>query len=177
MLIPYKSCLEKCIDMKFNDLKEKHLKLKRTQWQLREKLQNNAHDLFREYSESLSLPSDTWQDAQGNAHPYVEVGIWKEPGEFELTPFPRLPMDEDYLLNFVICTTLDDSPVTGGYRQGISISLWYDKSVLRAAVGSGDDTAYFQVSPQPGGFFEVCAAIKALINTAMVRATPSAILA
>lgn len=176
MLIPYKNCLEKCIDMKFNDLKEKHLKLKRTQWQLRERLQNNACDLFREYSESLSLPSDTWQDAQGNSYPYVEIGIWKEPGEFELTPFPRLPMDENYLLNFVISTTLDDSPVTGGYRQGISISLWYDQSVLRAAVGSGDDIVHLQVSPQPGGFFEVCAAIKALINKAMVRATPSAVI-
>jgi len=176
MLIPYKNCLEKCIDMKFNDLKEKHLQLKRTQSQLREKLQNNACDLSREYAESLSLPSATWKDAQGNEYPYVEIGVWKNPGEFEPTPFPRLPMDENYILNFVIATTLDDSPVTGGYRHGVSVALYYDRTVLCASVGSGDDIALFTVSPNPGGYFEVCAAIKALINTSIVRATPQAVI-
>ncbi|MGQ6402850.1 hypothetical protein [Serratia marcescens] len=164
------------MDMKFNDLKEKHLQLKRTQWQLREKLQNNACDLFREYVESLSLPSATWKDAQGKEYPYVEIGIWKNPGEFDPTPFPRLQVDDNHRLFFVIATTLDDSPTTGGYRQGISISLWYEQSILLAAVGSGDDTVLLQVSPQPGGYFEVCAAIKALISTAIVRATPNAVI-
>ncbi|EMQ2080979.1 Uncharacterised protein [Yersinia enterocolitica] len=176
MLIPHKNFLEKCMDMKFNDLKEKHLKLKRAQWQLREKLQSKACDLFHEYSESLSLPSETWQDSQGNFHPYVKIGVWTNPRKFESTPFPGLQMDEEYRLNFVISTTLDDSPMTGGYQHGVSISLWYDHVVLYAAVGGGDDTIILQVSPLPGGFLEVCAAIKALIDTAIARATPSAII-
>ncbi|MGQ5735323.1 hypothetical protein ACUNI2_26540 [Serratia sp. IR-2025] len=164
------------MDMTFNDLKEKHLKLRQTQWQLREKLQDKACDLVREYSESLSLPSDVWKDSEGNDYPYVEIGVWKKPGEFEPTPFPRLPMDENYILNFVISTTLDDSPVTGGHRHGVSVALYYDHVVLCASVGSGDDVALFTVSPKPGGFFEVCAAIKALINTSIVRATPKAVI-
>ncbi|MGB8665629.1 MAG: hypothetical protein WCD24_12900 [Serratia inhibens] len=164
------------MDMTFNDLKEKHLKLRQTQWQLREKLQDKACDLVREYSESLSLPSDVWKDSEGNDYPYVEIGVWKKPGEFEPTPFPRLPMDENYILNFVISTTLDDSPVTGGHRHGVSVALYYDHVVLCASVGSGDDIALFTVSPKPGGFFEVCAAIKALINTSIVRATPKAVI-
>lgn len=158
----------------FNDLKEKHLKLGQTQWKLREKLQGKACELVREYSESLSLPSDVWKDSEGNEHPYVEIGVWKKPGEFESVSLPRLPMDENYTLNFVISTTLDDSPLTGGHRHGVSVALHYDNVVLCASVGSGDDTAYFNVSPNPGGFYEVCGAIKALINTAIVRATPKA---
>lgn len=85
-------------------------------------------------------------------------------------------MDDEYVLNFVIATTLDDSPLTGGYRHGISVSLFYQGVTLYASVGSGDDVATFMVSPSDGGFYEVCAAIKQLISIAIDRATPSAII-
>ncbi|MCZ4675970.1 hypothetical protein O4O00_16450 [Citrobacter sedlakii] len=160
------------MEMTFNDLKEKHLNLIKSQWKLREKLQDKASELLREYTESLSLPSDVWTDSQGRVHPYVEIGVWVGSGKFEATPLPRLQMDENYSLNFVIATTLDDSPMTGGYRHGVSISLRYEGVFLYASVGSGDDIVHLQVSSKPGGFFEVCAAVKQLISIGIDRATP-----
>lgn len=176
MLIPFNNCLVNSMEMTFNDLKVKHLKLIETQWQLRERLQDKAGDLLREYAESLSLPAGSWTDSRGKEHPYVEIGVWSAPGKFEVTPLPRLQMDENYSLNFVVATTLDDSPMTGGHRQGVSVSLRYEHVCLHVSIGSGDDTVHLQVSPKPGGFFEVCAAIKQLINIAIDRATPSAVL-
>ncbi|SMG37377.1 hypothetical protein [Cedecea sp. NFIX57] len=176
MLIPYKNCLVGGMETTFNDLKEKHLKLIETQWKLRERLQDNAGDLLREYAESLYLPATSWTDSQGKVHPYVEIGTWSAPNKFEAIPLPRLQMDENYSLNFVIATTLDDSPMTGGHRHGVSISLRYEHVFLYASIGSGEDTMQLQVSPKPGGFFEVCAAIKQLINISIDRATPAAVL-
>ncbi|WP_440863073.1 hypothetical protein [Symbiopectobacterium purcellii] len=176
MLIPFKNCLVGGMETTFNDLKEKHLKLIETQWCLREHLQDKAGDLLREYAESLSLPATSWTDSQGKAHPYVETGVWSSPGKFEATPLLRLQMDANYSLNFVIATTLDDSPMTGGYRHGVSVSLRYEHVALYAFIGSGDDTVQLQVSPKPGGFFEVCAAIKQLITISIDRATPAAVL-
>jgi hypothetical protein len=177
MLIPSENCLVNGMGTTFNDLKGKHLKLIESQWKLREKLQSKAGELKREYMASLSLPvSGTWVDAQGKERPYVEIGVWKEPGKFASEPLPRLVMDDEYVLNFVIATTLDDSPLTGGYRHGISVSLFYLGVTLYASVGSGDDVATFMVSPSDGGFYEVCATIKQLISIAIDRATPSAII-
>ncbi|NMP26867.1 hypothetical protein GW590_08320 [Rahnella sp. SAP-1] len=175
MQIPVQTCLEKSMETTFSDLKAKHLKLVEAQWKLKDHLQDMARKLFQEYAESLCLPAETWSSSQGHKYPYVELGIWKEPSKFEVTPLPRIGLDKDYKLNFVIATTLDDNPTTGGYRQGVSVSIWYETVFLCASVGSGDDTAYFQVSPQAGGFFEVSAAIKALINGAIEKATPKAI--
>ncbi|VVT53954.1 hypothetical protein UYSO10_4970 [Kosakonia radicincitans] len=177
MLIPYENGLVIGMETTFNDLKAKHLKLVESQWKLREKLHSRARDLLTEYTRSLSLPlSGTWLDSQGKERPYVEIGVWKEPGKFTAESFPRLPMDEEYKLNFVVATTLDDTQITGGYRHGISLSLWYEGPVLYTAVGSGDDVAIFMVSPNEGGFYEVCAAIKLLISIAIDRSMPSAII-
>ena len=102
----------------------------------------------------------------------MDIGIWEEEGKFFPVLIPQLNMDSRYHLNFVIATTLDDSPLTGGYRQGVSISLWYENSSFYAEVGSGDDVSRFSVSSQPGGFYQVCNAIKALISSSMDRAMP-----
>lgn len=175
MQIPLKTCLEKGMETTFSDLKAKHLKLIEAQWKLRDHLQDMAGKLVQEYIESLCLPAETWSDSQGHKYPYVELGVWKEPSKFEVTPLPRIGVDKDYKLNFVIATTLDDNSMTGGYRHGVSVSLWYENVFLYASVGTGDDIVHFQVSPKAGGFFEVCAAIKALINAAIEKATPKAI--
>ncbi|ECC3607316.1 hypothetical protein AA23_00530 [Salmonella enterica subsp. enterica] len=175
MLIPFSNCMVAGMETTFSELKAKHLKLLETQWQLREQLQDKAGELLREYAESLSLPADTWTDSLGKIHPYVDIGTWSGPGKFEPVPLARLQMDDNYSLNFVIATTLDDTPMTGGYRHGVNVTLRYEKYQLYASVGSGDDAVIIPVSSKPGGFFEVCAAIKQLINIAIERATPAGI--
>ncbi|EBG2976111.1 hypothetical protein FIR78_24570, partial [Salmonella enterica subsp. enterica] len=67
------------------------------------------------------------------------------------------------------------TPMTGGYRHGVNVTLRYEKYQLYASVGSGDDVVIIPVSSKPGGFFETCAAIKQLINIAIERATPAGI--
>lgn len=174
MLIPFKNGMEIGMETTFNDLKQKHLKLVETQWKLREGLQDKAGVLLEEYADSLSLPAKTWTDAEGGERSYVEIGVLTAQGKFEAVPLPRLQMDNDYVLHFVIATTLDDTKMTGGYRHGVSISLQYSGPFLYASVGSGEDSTSFQVSSRPGGFFEVCGAIKQLINIGLERLTPTA---
>lgn len=177
MHIRVKNCLEKSMSITFNELKEKHLQLGRAQWDLRRKLQNMAGKLLFEYGDSLSLPSIEWVDSKGDSHPYVEMGVWNtKNGEFDMCRPPQLTMDDDYILHFAIATTLDDHPLTGGYRQGVSVSLWYDHAQLNVNVGDGNEMAHFLVSGDDGGFFEVCAAIKALINLAIDKSMPNHLL-
>ncbi len=172
MQIPFKSCLENGMELTFKDLKEKRTKLVEAQWKLQDKLQDKASELLREYSDSLGLASREWTGSDGTRWPYVDIGIWEEKGKFFPVLIRQLNMDSHYHLNFVIATTLDDSPLTGGYRHGISISLWYESSSFYAEVGSGDDVARFAVSSQPGGFYQVCNAIKALISASLDRSMP-----
>ncbi|MCH9271082.1 hypothetical protein [Pantoea ananatis] len=160
------------MELTHSDLKEKHIKLVDTQWKLREKLQEKAAQLLQEYIASLSLNSSFWTDSEGNKRSYAEIGEVNSSGEFLPVPFPRLGMDKDYKVNFVLATVMDDSPMTGGARHGVNISLMYADYRLWATVGSGDDAVAFPVSEADGGFFEVCAAIKAMINYSLDSAMP-----
>jgi hypothetical protein len=63
----------------------------------------------------------SWFDSEGKSHPYVEVGMWVEPGKFKPRHIPLLPLGENYRLNFVIATTLNDSPLTGGGYHGVTL--------------------------------------------------------
>lgn len=172
MLIPMKTCLEKSMETTFSDLKAKHLKLLETKWKIKDKLQSKAGELLAEYIASLKVPSESWVDANGEHHQYVDIGVWRAPNEFEPVPIPMLQTDENNALSFVIATTLDDSPLSGGYRHGVSITLWFEGAILCALVGSGDDASAFYVSQNKGGFFEVCGAIKALITSSIDRSFP-----
>lgn len=87
MLIPFSNCMVAGMETTFSELKAKHLKLLETQWQLREKLQDKAGELLREYAESLSLPADTWTDSLGKIHPYVDIGTWSDQGNLNLFPW------------------------------------------------------------------------------------------
>ncbi|MDL4073762.1 hypothetical protein [Klebsiella quasipneumoniae] len=172
MQIPFKSCLESGMDLTYKNLKEKHQKLIDAKWKLQDKLQERASQLLREYSDSLALTSTEWTDSDGVKRPYVDIGVWEGKGNFSPILLPRLQMDGDYHLNFVIATTLDDSPLTGGGKHGVSVSIWYENASYYVSVGSGSDTTYLPVSPNPGGFYQVCGAIKALINASLDRAMP-----
>ena len=160
------------MELTFKDLKEKRQKLVEAQWKLQDKLQEKASELLQEYSNSLGLTSREWIGSDGTRWPYVDIGVWEDKGKFLPAFIPQLNMDSNYHLNFVIATTLDDSPLTGGYRQGISISLWYENSSFYAEVGAGNDISRFPVSSHPGGFYQVCNAIKTLINASMDRSMP-----
>lgn len=176
MLIHIKSCLEKGMETKFKDLKAKHLSFTEAKWKLRDALQQRASQLVNEYMDSLELPAKMWGDSNGASHNYVQVGKINAAGDFEALPYPRLDLDEKYLMNFVIATTLNDDPMRGGAMHCINVSLWYDYVSLRAAVGSGDYMSTFSVSPNPGGFYEVCGAIKQLISIAIDKAMPSGVI-
>lgn len=160
------------MDLTHKDLKEKHQKLIDAKWKLQDKLQERASQLLQEYSDSLALTSSEWTDSDGVKRPYVDIGIWEGKGNFSPILLPRLQMDGNYHLNFVIATTLDDSPLTGGGKHGVSISICYENASYYVSVGSGSDTTYLPVSPNPGGFYQVCGAIKALINASLDRAMP-----
>ncbi|HHG9960374.1 TPA: hypothetical protein ACPZLH_001550 [Yersinia enterocolitica] len=176
MLIPAKNHLEEGMETTFSDLKAKHLQLVDARKKLRHSLQEKAAILLNEYSESLSLPAGNWFNSQDKPRPYVEMGIWNAEGKFEAGAFPRLQLDDNYRLNFVIATALDDTRLTGGHRHGVDISLGYDGAVLYTIVGTGDDSTVVLVSQTPGGFCEVCSTIKSLISLEIDKAMPNAIL-
>ncbi|HDL7449378.1 TPA: hypothetical protein PXN62_003030 [Yersinia enterocolitica] len=176
MFIPAENHLEEGMETTFSDLKAKHLQLVDAQKKLRHSLQEKATILLNEYSESLSLPAGSWFNSQDKLRPYVEMGIWNAEGKFETGAFSRLQLDDNYRLNFVIATTLDDTQLTGGYRHGVDTSLGYDGAVLCAIVGTGDDSIVILVPQSPGGFSEVCSTIKALISRDIDKAMPNAII-
>ncbi|PVZ87940.1 hypothetical protein C9426_10100 [Serratia sp. S1B] len=164
------------METKFNDLKAKHLQLVTAQVQLRNNLQEKASVLVQEYFKSLSLPADRWFIAQNEPRAYVEIGVLNAKGEFEPAYLPRLQLDSNYRLNFLIVTTLDDTPITGGYRHGVSVSLYYEGAKLYALVGAGDDASTFAVPSKPEGFSEVCEAIKSLIIAGIDKSMPKVVL-
>lgn len=164
------------METKFDDLKAKHLQLVTAQLQLRNNLQEKASVLVQEYFKSLSLPADRWFIAQNEPRAYVEIGVLNAKGEFEPVYLPRLQLDSNYRLNFLIVTTLDDTPITGGHRHGVSISLYYEGSKLYAVVGAGDDASTCEVSSKPEGFAKVCEAIKSLIISGIEKSMPKAVL-
>lgn len=156
----------------FNDLKSKNKELTDRLWELREKLQNEAARLASEYSDSLSLPGDMWKNSRGENTPYVQIGTMSDEGKFTPEHTARLRLDDKYLLRFTLSTVLDDTPLTGGQLYCVSIALWHDGVWLNASVGLGDGESTFRVSEKPGGFDDVCAAIKSLICKTLDEAMP-----
>lgn len=175
MLIPYKNCLEKRMEVTFLELKERYLALEKKKWALQDKLQHKAAELVSELVYSLGLDSNTWTDAEGKHHPYAAVGVWDSAGVFEQCPFPRLKMDDNHSLNFALAITLDDTPLTGGARSALNVSLWYVGSILHATIGVGENQQDFLVSDMGGvgAFSDVCSGIKGIVVLAIERSQPN----
>lgn len=164
--------MDEIMSVTFNDIKAKNKKLTERLWELREKLQNEAARLVSEYSDSLSLTNDVWRNSRGEDRPYIQIGIMDNDKKFTPEHVARLRLDEDYYLRFVLATTVDDTPLTGGQIYCVSIALWHDNFWLNASVGSGQAQTTFRVSERPGGFSETCTAIKSLICNALDESMP-----
>ncbi|EIP3426174.1 hypothetical protein LSE82_005037 [Salmonella enterica] len=176
MLISNKSCLGKSATLTFDDIKKRHLALHRACIEYRGKLRSVARSLVCEYSRSLSLPADSWKDWQGKVHQYVETGVWDTSGErgFKPVAIAELQPGDDYSLRFVVSTTLDDNPVTGGFTHGIDIMLRYESGIMCVQVGDGQNSMMFYLS-QDDGFNEITSAMKRMICLDMDKSVPEQI--
>ncbi|EDY2188801.1 hypothetical protein GTE46_005480 [Salmonella enterica subsp. enterica] len=175
MLISKKSCLSESMEIPstFSELKKRHLELHSACKEFRSHLRGMAKQLMTEYIQSLLLPADTWKDCKGKSRPYVDTGVWvsRDEHEFKSVPIPELDLDGSFVLNFVVITTLDDHPITGGFSHGVDVSLWYEGEKLYVLVGFGKNAATFYVSPQDN-FHEVVAAIKLTLYLDMEDSRP-----
>lgn len=173
MFIQNATCMDEKMSYIFNDLKRKNGELTFRVRELQQKLQDEASRLVREYSDSLFLPDQFWKDSRGESRPYVQVGLLENAREFVPKQLARLHVDEKHVLRFVIATTIDDNPITGGKLYCNSIALWFEGTQLYASVAQGNEHLIYGVSQKPGGFSEVCGAISSVIYKALNDAMPS----
>ncbi|MDH0997537.1 hypothetical protein N5C84_26120 [Klebsiella pneumoniae] len=64
----------------FKDIQQRYKELQTKFNNRKSELQESARKLVSEYKDSLSLPSDSWIDANKVPHPYVCVGTFNEKG-------------------------------------------------------------------------------------------------
>ncbi|CDH26409.1 hypothetical protein [Xenorhabdus bovienii] len=163
MLIRNNELMEKGMSITYEDIKKQRANLE-SKYRLRKaNLQSNGIKLIKEYRDSLSLPNDVWRDSEGEDRGYISIGIFDDKGQFQEKVWPLLALDNDYKLKFKVATVVDDSPLTGGERHVVSISMWIIDGNLHVDVGSGQNEFIIPSPSEDNAFIEVCTAMKQLL--------------
>lgn len=147
----------------FKDIQQRHNELQAKFSHRKSELQESANKLVYEYVDSLSLPSETWIDANKVRRPYVCVGKINEKGLFQQMPIAGFDLDNEYRLNFKISTVVDDSEYDGGSDRLVSVSMWKSNGRLNVELAGGKKSFLVSDPSDNNAFFEVCRGIKELV--------------
>ncbi len=154
---------EKTMHITFKDIQQRYKELQDKFSERKFELQEAARKLVDEYVDSLSLPSESWMDANKVPHPYVSVGKINEKGLFQPMPVAGLDLDKEYRLNFKISTVVDDSAYGGGSYHLVSVSLWKSIGRLNVELADGEKKFLISYPNDNNAFFEVCRGVKDLV--------------
>ncbi|EOC1567153.1 hypothetical protein ACI1AR_002534 [Cronobacter dublinensis] len=147
----------------FKDIQQRYKELQDKFSDRKFELQEAARKLVYQYADSLSLPSDSWMDANKVPHPYVSVGKINEKGLFQQMPVAGFDLDKEYRLNFKISTVVDDSAYGGGSYHLASVSMWKSNGILNVELADGKKTFLVSDPNDNNAFFEVCCGVKELV--------------
>ena len=154
---------EKTMHITFKDIQQRYKELQDKYSDRKFELQEAARKLVYEYIDSLSLPSESWMDANKVPHPYVSVGKNNDKWLFQQMPFAGFGLDKEYRLNFQISTVVDDSEHGGGSYHLVSVSMWKSNGRLNVELANGKKTFLVPDPNDNNAFFEVCRGIKELV--------------
>lgn len=163
MLIRDNSAMEKAMSIVYEDIVKARQDLERKTAERLRLLRCDAANLLNEYRESLSLPGSFWTDKNDKKRAYIDSGILSDDGGFRKSAIAALTLDDDYRLNFLVSTVVNDHHMTGGDAVVIPVSLHYEKDVLHVEVNGWENEFLIANQDAEGAYFEVCAAIKGLI--------------
>lgn len=121
------------IKQKFHEQIEKRQKRK-------VELQDVSEILIKKYKESLSTPSDLWEDAKGFPRNYVSTGIRNGKGLYQPASISSIDLDEDFVFSFIISTVIDEIK---GATAEVAISI--NKQAGSYYVLVGDKKISFRV--------------------------------
>lgn len=147
----------------FKDIQQRYKELQTKFSNRKSELQESARKLVSEYKDSLSLPSDSWIDANKVPHPYVCVGTFNEKRLFQQMPIAGFDLDNEYRLNFKISTVVDDSEYGGGSHHLVPVSMWKSNGRLNVELAEGKKSFLVSDPNDNNAFFEVCRGIKELV--------------
>jgi len=167
MLIRNFDYMEKWMSITYEDIRKQRYKLDELYSKRQRKLQDLAHKLVREYKDSLSLPSDVWTDSKGVERPYVTVGTVNDKGNYQQGSVNTAKLDEDYKINFVISTVIDDSPFDGGQHYLLSISMSYRDGDLIVGVANEMKKIIVSSPESELAFAQVCGVMKQVLISAL----------
>ncbi|EJB8473920.1 hypothetical protein MW376_004073 [Citrobacter freundii] len=155
--------LEKRMSITYADIQRKSAELEMKRETRQDFLRQCAIALSNEFKKSLSLPSDTWTDANGVDHPYIRIGDMNDKGVFERRPTAAFKLDDDLALSFMLSTVIDDTPYNGGPYYLVTVKLYVDGGRLVVDIGRGKKQVIVSSTDEDGAYFEVCEAIKEII--------------
>lgn len=133
-------------------------------------LRKEAVELVKEYEKSLMLETDFWVDSKGMQHPYVDEGV-DDNGTFNSRPVAAARLDNDYALNFVLKTIVDDS-IRGGSAMHVNVKMKYINNTLLVCIGEDAELLHVIADNVPGRFNEVTERIKETVIDALNKRMP-----
>lgn len=167
MLIRDRSIMEKAMSITFDDIRLASTRLETQHQERKDFLVDMGYKLVREYTGSLSLPSPYWKDSNNTDRPYVYVGFVNAKDLFQNAPLPSLNLDDDYALSFKVATVVNDSPLSGGPHYLLSIKISCNDGRLLVDVANGMKKFTISSFKEDGCFYEVTAAMKQIIVSAL----------
>ncbi|EOU9492153.1 hypothetical protein ACOJBQ_003539 [Cronobacter muytjensii] len=124
------------IKQKFHEQIEKRQKRKA-------ELQDVSEILIKKYKESLSTPSDLWEDANGYPRNYVSTGIRNGKGLFQPASISSIDIDKDFVFSFIISTVIDEIKCDNVASAEVAISIYKQAGSYYILVG--DKKSSFRV--------------------------------
>lgn len=138
----------------YKEIRERQEQLNTTRNERINRVISEAVTLVKMYVESLQLENSTWKDIQGVEQPYVFTGVMSN-GEFTKTPLTDIEVDNNYGLDFYVCTVTDDSP-RGGQSSMLNIYLYIEGGVVKVGLPDSGKT----IPVIDGNCTQVCDAMK-----------------
>lgn len=159
MYFPDNSELEKGMEIIYSHLVNEAQQQKQKSIERKQRLQADATNLVQELKKWLYLPEQDYIGDDERYHPWVDVYIKNQAGNYERRPPQGLQTDRKHVLNFYIGLIIAGEGLSGAWLY-VPVEMFYQSGSL--LVVSGNERSHVTVMPgnDSGRFYEAATLIK-----------------
>ncbi|MCJ7926462.1 MAG: hypothetical protein MUW55_11115 [Pantoea vagans] len=159
MYFPDNSELEKGMEIIYSHLVKEVQEQNQKSIERKQKLQADATNLVQQLKKWLYLPEHDYVGDDERQHPWVDVYIKNQAGNFERRPPQGLQTDRHHVLNFYIGLLIAGEGLSAGWLY-VPVEMYYQSGSLH--VISGNERAHVKVmhGTDSGRLYEAATLIK-----------------
>ena len=154
--------LEKGMDITYDDIRASREALEQKYLKRKTELHEYGYKIVRSYKESLKLPDNHYVKADGSQRAYVTCGVINSKQNYESRPLSVMPLDDNYGLQFLISTAVEDSPASNDQYVYVEVYIWKEAGILMVTIDK-QDTLSVPYPEEDNAFAGVDALIKSRV--------------